>query len=169
MTIFALVTDEVHINALREARQLGRERPLPAHVLNAPLDDEGTTWVDRIWDKVEGALRRAYRDGLDAARELIDEAIALTRDLATHFARRADEVRAMISERLGDYLRRIIDGALDRVSSAIRVGESTLVVTKITVEQRIKLSGSLKASLESICALVAEGEITLSAEYGRAG
>jgi hypothetical protein len=43
------------------------------------------------------------------------------------------------------------------------------MMATVTIEQKIKLSGSLKASLEEICEFVAEGEISLSAEYGTKG
>lgn len=166
MKLLVIVSDAVHSDALRQARELGKSLPLPAYVLNAPLDDETDTWIDRIWDTMEGALRYAYREGLDAARPLIEQVSELMAELTNKFAQRAEEVRAVITERLNLYLHRAIDGALQRVRPTISVGGCELKMISVTVEQRINLSGSLKASIEEICEFVAEGEISLSAEYG---
>jgi hypothetical protein len=166
MKLLILIGDDVHTEALRRARELGTRVALPAHVLNAPLDDETHTWIERIWDTIEGALRCAYRQGMDAARPLIQKASDALSELGGNVAKRAEEIRAVITERLNSYLHTAIDGALQRVRSTISVGNRELKITAITVEQRINLSGSLKASLEEICEFVAEGEISLSAQYG---
>src|SRR5437773_4301088 len=47
--------------------------------------------------------------------------------------------------------------ALQRVRPTISVGGHELMMATVTIEQKIKLSGSLKASLEEICEFVAEG------------
>lgn len=166
MKLLAIIDDKVHSNALRRARELGRNVPLSADVLNAPLDDETDTWIDRIWDTMEGALRCAYHEGINSARNLIEKVSGLMTELTSNLARRVEDVRAVITQRLNTYLRNVIDGALLRVQPAIDISGRELKMTRVTVEQRIKLSGSLKASLESICEFVAEGEISLSAEYG---
>jgi len=78
----------------------------------------------------------------------------------------ADKVRTVIAARLSDYIQETIDGALQRVRSSISVGGKELTMASVTIEQKIRLSGSLKASLQEVCEFVAEGEISLSAEYG---
>ena len=126
-----------------------------------PLDDEASTWISTIWDVVESAIQRAYREGMAAAQPLIDQASAMLANLT----QKIKEVRTVISERLNTYLQDAIDGALQRVRAGLSIGGSTLKLQRVTVEQRINMSGSLKASLAEICAFVAEGSISLSAEY----
>ena len=165
MKLLVFISDEVQIDAFRQARELGKNVPLPAHVWNVPLDDETGTWIDRIWDTMEGALRRAYFEGLTAARPLIESVSALMTEVTSNLAKRAEVVRAVITERLNTYLHTVIDGALQRVRPTLSVGGRELKLRSVMVEQRINLSGSLQASLEEICEFVAEGEISLSAEY----
>jgi hypothetical protein len=165
MELIAIVTEDVHALAIKRARAVGREVPLPAYVLNAPLDDDTKTWLERIWDVVEDALQKAYHDGMDAARPLIEKASQLVSELTVTITRRAGEVRAAIQERLSTYLQNVVDGALQRVRSNISVGGIDLKVNTVTIEQRVKISGSIKASLDELCEFVADGEISLSAEY----
>ena len=166
MQMLVMIGSDVHSRALREAGSLGKaNNPLPVGVLNGPLDDEMAEWLRKIWDKVDGALRRAYREGMEAAKPLIEEAKITMAEIAASFTNRAEEVRAIVSERLNTYLQHVIDGALGRVKSSINIGGKDLPITSVTVQQQIRFSGSLKASLEQVCEFVAEGELALSAEY----
>jgi len=166
MLMTANVTESVHLAALRNARQIGKEKPLPAGVLNAPLDNESTTWVNRIWDTVEMALKRAYREGMATARPLIEQAGDLMKEAAETVKSAIADVRAVVMERLNAYLKSAVDGALEQVRPFVNVGGAMLKLRTVTLEQKVTLSGSLKASLEEICEFVAEGEINLATEYG---
>ena len=166
MELLIILSDDVHVAALRHARALGSGEKLPAHLMNAMLDDEIEVWVRKIWDPVEAALREAFSQSVTAARSYIDEAVRQLNELVSQLGKKAEQVRAIIAARLNEYLKQAIDGALQRVRPTITVGTNELKVASVTIEQKIKLSGSLKASLEEICEFVAEGEITLSAEYG---
>jgi hypothetical protein len=161
MNLLIVVSDDVHRTALLKARKVGNELTLPAGLLNAPLDDDASTWISNIWDVVESAIQRAYREGMAAAQPLIDQASIML----TNLTQKAKEVRTVISERLNVYLQSAIDGALQRVRAGLSIGGSELKLQRVTVEQRINMSGSVKASLAEVCAFVAEGSISLSAEY----
>jgi hypothetical protein len=139
-----------------------------ANVLNAPLNDEAEGWISSLWDDIEVALRSAYRQGMDAARPWIDKVSDLTKQLTVKLGQGAEKVRTVIATRLKTYLQKAIDAALGLVQTSIMVGGKSLAVTSVTIEQKITLSGSLKASLEEIGEFIAEGEISLSAEYGTA-
>jgi hypothetical protein len=165
MALLVILSSDVHITALRTARDVGKGAPLPSNLMNAMLDEETSSWIGRIWDDVEAALGRGYYEGIQAARPYIEKVSVHLIEVASNLAQRADEVRAVITARLNTYLQQAIDGALQRVRPTISVGGHELMMATVTVEQKIKLSGSLKASLEEICEFVAEGEISLSAEY----
>jgi hypothetical protein len=134
-------------------------------MLNAPLDAETADWISRSWDEVEGALRSAYHDGMEAARPLIDGVAAKTKELVESASKRAEVVRAALNERLNTYLQTLIDEALKRVRPTVSVGGRELAMVSVTLEQEINLSGSLKASLTEVCEFIAEGKMSLSAEY----
>ncbi|MEE8504964.1 MAG: hypothetical protein V3S40_01955 [Kiloniellales bacterium] len=168
MQLLIIISDDVHNVALRQARALDTGAPLSDDVLNALLDDEFRTWVAKVWDNVEGALQRAYSEGIEAARPFIDKVASNLTEATAKIAIRGEELRAMINVRLNLYLQETIDGALGRVRPSITIGGRELVMTNVTIEQRIRMSGSLKASLESICEFVAEGEIALAVVYGSA-
>lgn len=166
MDLVIVISDDVHRAALRQARSVGQDVSLPAGRLNAPLDNEANRWISEIWDVVEGAIQKAYREGMEAARPLIDRASEMFSGLAGTAAKQAQDIRTVIAERLNTYMTGAIDGALGRVRPSLSVGGRALKLQRVTVEQRINMSGSLKASLSEICAFVAEGELSLSAEYG---
>jgi hypothetical protein len=161
----ALVGYEVHTAALRAARAVGTDVALPPGVLHAPLDAEARAWLGRIWDTVEGALRGAYREGMEAARPLIEKASSQLAEMTTTLAKHAEDVQATIAARLDAYLQAAIDGALKTVRGSVSIGGRELRMSKVTVQQRITLSGSLQFSLSQVCEFVSEGEVTLSAEY----
>ena len=161
-----MIASDVHTAAIREARAVGGQTLLDSNFLNAPLGDDAENWVTRIWDETEVALRTAYQQGMEAARPLIDKISILTQELISKLGQRADGVRAVIVARLSTYIQKTIDGALQRVRPMITVGGKELGMTSVTIEQKITLSGSLKASLHEVCEFVAEGEISLAAEYG---
>ena len=165
MKLLVIVGPDATTAALREARTLGRDVSLPADLLNAPLDDEATSWFNRVWDKVEGAILRASREGLDAARPLIEQADALFHEMSTSIARRVNDVRTAISAKLDRYVHAAIDYALRRVSATLVVGGREMRLTGVTVEQRVSLSGSIHVSIEEVCEFAAEGEFSLAAEY----
>lgn len=166
MELLITVNDDLLTSALRKAREMGKGTPLPSDLMNAMLDDETSGYIARIWDDVEAALGRAYREGVHAARPFIEKVSVHLAEVGSKLAKHADEVRRIISARLNTCLQEIIDGALQRVRPVISVGGGELKIASVTIEQTIKLSGSLKASLEEVCEFVAEGEIALSAEYG---
>jgi hypothetical protein len=160
-----VLSDEVHMAALRHARQLGKSE-LSDRLLNAITNDEDIAhWVTSIWDDVEGAISNAVNYGMEAAREQIDNFSNKLKDLASSLGRKAEEVHDIIKAKLVAYLQRVIDDGLRTVRPVISIGDSELRITSVTVEQRIKLSGSLKASLEELCEFAAEGEISLATEY----
>jgi len=61
---------------------------------------------------------------------------------------------------------RVIDEALGRVEAVITVGGRELAVTGVTIGQRISFSSSLKVAVSEVCQFAAQGELTVSAEYG---
>ena len=165
MDILIVAGDDVHTAALEQARLVRVGKTKTASVLNAPLDADASKWIGDIWDDIETALECAYREGMNAAKPLIDKAVAKSQELVQFAFRGAEAVRATIAERLNTYLQALIDGALRLVRPSISVGGRALRLVKVTVEQQINLSGSLKASLTEACELVAEGELSFSAEY----
>lgn len=168
MKLIAVVNEQVHQSALAEARQIRYSPSYSTDGLNSVLPDEVTSWVNKLWDPIEEALTSACRKGMESTRPIIDKILADLDTLCADMTNRAREVRAVISARLNQYLLATIDGALERVRANIRVGGQQLTMTSVTVEQKVNISTSLKMSLSEICEFVAEGEITLSAEYARA-
>ena len=94
---------------------------------------------------------------MDAARPWIDKVSDLAKQLTVKLGQSAEKVRAVIATRLKTYLQEAIDAALGLVQTSIMVGGKSLAMTSVTIEQKITLSGSLKASLEENCEFIAEG------------
>lgn len=168
MLLVAILDQDVFSHALSHAADIGRGASLPAGLLRAPLDDDEKIHLERVWDSVQGALQRAYREGIEAAQPLVHRVSEQFAELVAKFKERAEDIRAAISARLNDFLRGAIEGALARIQPTIKIGGREIAMSGVTIEQKIKMSGSLKSSLEEICAFVAEGELKLSAKYGSA-
>lgn len=165
MQIMVIVSSNVHRQAIAKARDFGYVA-LPDDVMNTITDSSVADDVRKIWTNVESALLHAYNQGMATAREYVQRVGEQFKGLAETAAAKAEAIRQAIMARIGVYLRDVIDAALESVRPSIMVGGSALAVTSITIDQKVKLSGTLKASLESICEFLAEGEISLSAEYG---
>lgn len=165
MKMLILMNDRVQEEAIQSARRLGGDGLLPAGVLNAPLGSDALEWTSKIWDEMEFALKSAYRNGMDAARPIIDKVSALTQQVNTQLMASAEEIRIAVSAKLSSYVQTVIDGALSQVRSTITVGGQILHMSSVTIDQKITLSGSLKFALQEVCEFVAKGEIALAAAY----
>jgi len=165
MRITMLLGDEEQSRALDLASVVGIPKNVIRRELYAPHQVEISGWTARLWDHIEGALRRAYQSGLEAARPIINTFEELLIQMQTELQESAEAVRAIVVERLNTYVQATIDGALGRIQPAIVVGTEKMRIATVKVEQKIKLGGSLKLSLEGICEFVAEGELSFEAEY----
>jgi len=166
MRLLAIVNEDINRNALRAARNVGTGTPLTLDGFNSPLDNRVMEEVTKIWDKIEQAITSAYHSGVVVARPLIDEVERCIGEFAKGASKTAQQIRTVIGERLHVFLKSAVDGALQRVQASISVGGQELKMKSVTVEQKVSMSTSIKASLTEICEFVADGEITLSAEYG---
>jgi hypothetical protein len=161
-----LIGEDILEVAFVHAREIGGGAALLPGVLYAPLDDDGKFWLERLWDTAEGAVRSAWQHGRAAAEPLIAKFHEQVAELGAKAADYAASVRRFITERINDFFRTVVAGALERVQPTIKVAGLDVKIRGVTVEQTLKMSGSLKASLEELCEFVAEGEIAVSAEYG---
>jgi len=168
MKLLAVVNEQVHQDAMAAARRVGTDQVASVKGLHTVQMDEVMRWVNRLWDPIEEAIAKACREGIVMARPMIDALNEQLTELYTNVSKQAKEVRSIIAERLNVYLLEVIDGALGRVRASINVGGQQLAIKNVTVEQSLKISNSLKMSLSEICEFVAEGEITLAAEYAQA-
>ena len=156
MEMLIIVGDEIHDQALAKARAI----PLvPAAGgrggLNAPLPDEARQWFDRIWDTTEAALLRARRQGKEAAEGFVTKVETLLEEASAALKDRFQLLRDRLLERLSEYMTALIDAALKLVRPTLSVGGLMLPVRSVTVEQRLMLSGSVKASLQEIIESIA--------------
>lgn len=165
MKLLAVVDEQVHQDALGAARRIGTVQTVSQTGLNTVQVDEVMAWVTRLWDPIEEAIVMAYRQGMAAARPIVEQLHTELTALANNVSARARDVQAILSERLNTYLMRAIDGALGRVRDHITVGAKQFTINSVKVDQKVSVSSSLKMSLSEICEFVAEGEIALSAEY----
>lgn len=167
MDMLVIIDEDIHATALATARQADRRPATAGGKLHAALDDEEEDWFSRIWDATEAAILEARDKGKSAAREFIRQATELATAAAKALGERYRSVRARIARRLDAYVQTLVDAALARMRPILSVGDRELPVARIAVSQKLLLSGSAKASLEEVCAFVAEGELSVSVEYGR--
>jgi hypothetical protein len=166
VTLLLLATRRgLHDAALAAANALAAEPPLPAGRMNAPRLDDVKAWVTRLWDTAVGAIETAWEEGAAAAKSLVERFGEELRELRTSFAEGAAAVSEMVAERLAEYARNLTRNLLRQFEGELTLADRRFEVRGITVQQRIKMTGSLKASLNDLCSLVSEGEINISASY----
>jgi|SRR4051794_4027380 hypothetical protein len=141
-------------------RAVSRTDGLPTFVTDAVL-----SWSERIWDSVEQALRDAYRDGRGAAQSAIDAVAAKMNEAAAALGERAVDLERIIREKLDACFQTLVDTALSRLRSTIKIGDRDLIADGATIQQTIKFTGSVKAKLDEICSLVAESQLQVSVSY----
>ncbi len=161
-----IISEDLLDTALENAQSVGLPGGLTTKGLNAPLKEQQTSWTERLWDTAEGAVRTSWEKGKAAARELLDQFHREVEELGAAVGAGASAVRKVIVERLNRFFTSLVEGALERFQPNITVAGRNIVMRGVTIEQTLKMSGSLKASLEEMCEFVAEGEISVSAEYG---
>lgn len=164
MTLTVLSTRAGFETALKAARDVGDETPLPG--LAAPLEGSLLGRVRDAWDTIEAALRDAYWRGIDLAGQAVDAAIVRAQEACDAAGRKAAEVQEALLAKLQTYVRTLIDKALSQVRGVIEVGDRTMTLKSVQVSQTVALSGSLKASISEVASMTASGELVVSSQYG---
>ncbi|HTO61176.1 MAG TPA: hypothetical protein VMM15_07960 [Bradyrhizobium sp.] len=168
MKLLVSVDEGDNEKALEAAKQVmgrgvSRQDGLPSMVPN-----DVTKWVGRVWDHIEQALRDTYSQGKEAARSAIESVAAQMQAAARELGDRVADVERILRERLDSYFQTLVDAALGRLRPTIRIGSRELSATGASIQQSIKLHGSLKAKLDEICEFVAESEFEVTVSYGSA-
>jgi vacuolar-type H+-ATPase subunit H len=163
--IASVAIDSVQFQqALAAGRKVGDGVPLTG--LAAPLD---ATWLGKIaeaWDSVEDALQAAYRYGRDTARDLLDKAVVKAEELVQSAGKRAMDVQQAILGRVNEVVDSLINQALDRIRPTVLVGGRELSIQSVDIAQSVTMSGSLKVAITDLFTLTAEGQISVTANYG---
>ncbi|MEH7879389.1 hypothetical protein V7799_18035 [Rhizobium laguerreae] len=166
MESVSFLSDADHLRALEKARSTIIPAVTSNKGLNAPISDDVSNWFRRIWDLVESGVRDAIKESADAARAATAEAVDLLREAERELGQRVIELRNKLSEAIETYIRSVIDTALSRVRGTIVVGNRSLVVKSVTMQQTIMASLSLSAALNQMISLASAGTFSVSAEYG---
>jgi hypothetical protein len=164
MQALALAHREDFDAALAAGRAVGQDGQLPG--LAAPLGAGALGHVSEAWDHIEATLEQAWNRGRAFVRDTAVATAARVQEIVEAAGAAARAVHHGILEKLDSYLSALIDRALARVRPSVTVGGRTLELDSVELEQTVTLSGSLKVSIEEVCALTAEGEIALTAHYG---
>ncbi|MBV9566486.1 MAG: hypothetical protein JOY90_39500 [Bradyrhizobium sp.] len=166
MTFLVLATRaNLHNEALAAADAVGADGAPPVGRLNAPALDDAKLWVTRLWDTAAGAIEAAWEDGRAAAAPLIERFGQEILELRETFAEGAKAVIDLVAERLAEYARTLTRRLMSQFEENLTIGVHRFEVRGITVQQKLKMTGTLKASLHELCSFVSEGEITVSAKY----
>jgi hypothetical protein len=165
VTVFMVLTQESQQAAFDKANAISLVPPLPPGQMNAALEMDVRVWAERLWEQAQVALVNARQKGMEAARPYIASFSAMLDEIAEKAQEHATIIGDRVAERMNTYVQGSIDSALSRLQPTLTVDSRKMRISNVTVEQKIKLSGSLKASLEGICEFTAEGELTLAVEY----
>ena len=163
MSLVVVLDETILDEAIAHAERIGETEPLTG--MNSPLDGITRGRVAEVWDAMTIAIRKAFELGEERARNYLDQALATCREVLEEAGAAAGEVQRALKARLRDLIRGYIDGALGVMQSNIRIGDRELLVTSISVEQKVIMGGDLSLSLEQAFKLAASGEIKVAASY----
>lgn len=159
------LTADLHEEALSRASHFGDGKKYSIGVLNTVVDTEEDTWIRRIWDFAEGAIRSAVQSGMDAARPIIEQTGEKIAEMTSALGERATVVKNAVMEKISTYIKSLIDLAVARLDLEIKIGARQYLMKKISVQQKFSVSGTVTSSLKEACAFAANGEVTVDGEY----
>ena len=164
MQAIALAHREDFDAALAVGRAVGEDGELRG--LAAPLGAGLLGHVSEAWDHIEATLEEAWNRGRAFVRDAATATAVRVQEIVEAAGAGARAVHDGVLEKLNGYVSALIDRALARVRPSVTVADRSLELESVELEQTITLSGSLKVSIEEVCALTAEGEIAVTAHYG---
>lgn len=134
--------------------------------LNADLDNTLRGRLQEVWDSVEEAIRKAFVEGKQQARSLIEDSQRQIEELLKQAGAKARDLHASLLERMRVFVREFLGGALAMMPESIPIGAGRMKVKGFTCAQKIHLGGKLEVNLFKLCELVSEGEFEVTVEYG---
>lgn len=160
--------DDVIGSALEAARNVDYPTPdLSSENALSPIGSSESSWVERIWDQVEGSITLIRSGTREAAEECLTRAKELYADALEAIPKSIEAVRSMLLERLNIYVETIFSAALECVSSSLEVGGLTLKLSKLSVNRKFSLASSFDLSLDRAFGFTIDGSISLDAEYSQ--
>jgi hypothetical protein len=163
MSITVIADNFVFQKALMDAEKIGTVSKLDG--LNSPLDSAMMGRFDEAWDEIRGLLKRAFNEGKERAVPLYEEAQVRIGQLLAQAGSKSQVVEDLLVARLRQFQSSFMDGMLEQVRSEIKIGNSIMSISQVQLNQKVTLSGSLKASLAEVIALTSSGELELTATY----
>lgn len=161
-----IIDEDILDAALAEARTVGALGGLAVKGLKAPLDPKQSNWVEQLWDTAEGAVHLAWEKGKQAASALLQKFEQQLVAMGAAIGAGAASVRSAVMQRLNRFFTSVVENAIERFQPHVTIAGKQVLLRSVTVEQKLKMSASLKSSLEEMCEFAAEGELTVAAEYG---
>jgi hypothetical protein len=169
MNIFETASPRILHDALKASWAVGDVRgALSKEGLNAPLIDKIAIWIEKIWEKVDGAVRRIEAAGRDAAQPMIDDALELYRLAREDLKDGVEAVRNVLLERINVFMSKAVDLVLQSMHPELLFGDRTLHVTSVAVGRTVTLATSFEMSLEKMLSFSADGELSIDVQYASA-
>ncbi|WP_027667675.1 hypothetical protein [Rhizobium leguminosarum] len=166
MNVFETASPRILLDALKASWAVGDVRvTLSKEGLNAPLVDEVANWIERIWEKVDGAVHRIEAAGRDAAQPIIDDALELYRLAREDLKDGVEAVRNALLERINVFMSKAVDLILQSMKPELLFGNRTLHVASVAVGRTVTLGTSFELSLEKMLSFSADGELSINVQY----
>lgn len=160
------ISDDAIGLALEAVRKVGHStRGLSSEDAHSPIGSSVVSWVDRIWDQVEGSITLIRNGTREAAESCLTRAKQLYADALDEIPKSIEAIRTMLLERLNLYVETIFSTALDSISPSLEVGGLTLRLSKLSVNRNFTLASSFELSLDRAFGFTIDGNISLDAEY----
>lgn len=168
ITTIITPTREIFDRALKAGREAGQATRLGTG-MNAPLLASLQGKVDTAWSEIQKMLYQASIYGRAKVQETLEATIAKLNALLASAGDQVREFHDLVMEKIRSFVRSFFEQTLallpTSISTSASSGGVTMVMSGMTFTQKLKIGGSIEASLTAAASLLSEGEIEVASEY----
>ncbi len=133
-----------------------------------PLGDMKAA-IAESWDRITALIEKTVSDGWASVREEVRQVSARIKQIASDLGQKANEFLDRIVAKIQEAITNAIDIMLGSVRTEIVVGGAPYSLESVDIENKFGMSTEIGATLESLCKLVGEGELTVKGSYRAKG
>lgn len=117
------------------------------------------------WTRLSALVERSVRAGWEAVREEVRLFAASVEQAAAELGRQAQALRDFVLAKVRAAIDECVDALLGLLRAELTIGGRRYILHEVQVQSRLSLSGSVEASVATLCKLAGQGEITVGGQY----
>lgn len=119
------------------------------------------------WSKITHLLESAATYGWEKAQEELELVTAFVEECSAELMAEAEQMKKLLVEKLHEAMQEMVNFILGSLRSRLTIGTDQYILDTIDLQTTLIFSGSLQASLASLCKFLASGETAVTGSYSR--